>query len=103
MTKTILLADDSVTIQKVVELTFMDEDFRVSAVSNGAEAIARLSESKPDVVIDGGHLVKDWLATLPSSHRPDHVSLGWRADMAEVAMDMARLTPPGPATFCVQS
>ena len=33
MTKTILLADDSVTIQKVVELTFMDEDFRVSAVS----------------------------------------------------------------------
>lgn len=56
MTKTILLADDSVTIQKVVELTFMDEDFRVSAVSNGAEAIARLSESKPDVVIADVHM-----------------------------------------------
>ena len=25
------------------------------------------------------------------------------ADMAEVAMDLARLTPPGPATFWVQS
>ncbi|MDQ1348829.1 MAG: hypothetical protein QG573_2205 [Acidobacteriota bacterium] len=56
MTKTILLADDSVTIQKVVELTFMDEDFRVSAVSNGAEAIAQLSESKPDVVIADVHM-----------------------------------------------
>lgn len=56
MTKTILLADDSVTIQKVVELTFMDEDFGVSAVSNGAEAIARLSESKPDVVIADVHM-----------------------------------------------
>lgn len=56
MTKTILLADDSVTIQKVVELTFMDEDFRVSAVSNGAEAIARLSESMPDIVIADVHM-----------------------------------------------
>ena len=56
MTKTILLADDSVTIQKVVELTFMDEDFRISAVSNGAEAIARLGESKPDVVIADVHM-----------------------------------------------
>ncbi len=56
MTKSILLADDSVTIQKVVELTFMDEDFRVSAVSNGAEAIARLGESKPDVVIADVHM-----------------------------------------------
>jgi len=56
MTKTILLADDSVTIQKVVELTFMEEDFRVSAVSNGAEAIARMSESKPDLVIADVHM-----------------------------------------------
>lgn len=56
MTKSILLADDSVTIQKVVELTFMDEDFAVSAVSSGAEAIARLGESKPDVVIADVHM-----------------------------------------------
>lgn len=44
-----------------------------------------LRTAKPDVVIDGGHLVKDWLPPLPASRRPDHVSLGWRADMAEVA------------------
>jgi CheY-like chemotaxis protein len=54
--KTILLADDSVTIQKVVELTFMDEDFRVSSVANGAEAIAWLGENSPDVVIADVHM-----------------------------------------------
>ena len=37
MTRTILLADDSVTIQKVVELTFLDEDFRVVTVGDGAD------------------------------------------------------------------
>lgn len=55
-TKTILLADDSVTIQKVVELTFMDEDFKVSSVNNGAEAIARLGEMTPDVLIADVHM-----------------------------------------------
>ena len=55
-TKTILLADDSVTIQKVVELTFMDENFEVSSVGNGAEAIAWLGEKTPDVVIADVHM-----------------------------------------------
>ena len=55
-TKTILLADDSVTIQKVVELTFMDENFEVSSVGNGAEAIAWLGERTPDVVIADVHM-----------------------------------------------
>jgi CheY-like chemotaxis protein len=56
MTKTILLADDSVTIQKVVELTFMDEDYRVVAVGNGEEALARLPEAIPDLVIADVHM-----------------------------------------------
>ena len=55
-TKTILLADDSVTIQKVVELTFMDENFQVSSVGNGAEAMAWLGERTPDVVITDVHM-----------------------------------------------
>jgi len=42
MSRKILLADDSVTIQKVIELTFMDEDYEVKAVSNGDEALAAL-------------------------------------------------------------
>jgi CheY-like chemotaxis protein len=56
MGKRILLADDSVTIQKVVELTFMDEDYEVVAVSNGDEAVARLAEVEPDMVIADVHM-----------------------------------------------
>src|SRR3954463_13017557 len=56
MKRRILLADDSVTIQKVIELTFMDEDFEVRAVSNGDEALALLSEVKPDFVIADVHM-----------------------------------------------
>jgi CheY-like chemotaxis protein len=56
MTRTILLADDSVTIQKVVELTFVDEGYRVVAVGNGAEAAARLAEVAPDIAILDVHM-----------------------------------------------
>ena len=56
MSKKILLADDSVTIQKVVELTFMDEGVTVVAVGNGSDAIARLAEVNPDVVIADVHM-----------------------------------------------
>jgi CheY-like chemotaxis protein len=56
MSRKILLADDSVTIQKVIELTFMDEDYDVSAVSNGDEAVAALSRSAPDLVLADVHM-----------------------------------------------
>ena len=56
MAKKILLADDSVTIQKVVELTFMDEDFEVVAVSNGDDAVARVGDVQPDLVIADVHM-----------------------------------------------
>jgi len=48
---TLLLADDSVTIQRVIELTFADENVRVVAVSDGDQAIARLNEQPPDIVL----------------------------------------------------
>jgi CheY-like chemotaxis protein len=48
---TLLLADDSVTIQRVIELTFADEDITVVAVSDGDQAIARLQASPPDIVL----------------------------------------------------
>src|SRR5688572_9316304 len=51
MAKKILLADDSITIQKVVELTFSDGDYGVSAVNNAAKAIQKLSESRPDIIL----------------------------------------------------
>jgi CheY-like chemotaxis protein len=48
---TLLLADDSVTIQRVIELTFADEDIQVVAVSDGNQAIARVEEEPPDIVL----------------------------------------------------
>ena len=56
MTRKILLADDSLTIQKVVELTFMEGDYEVSAVSNGDDALTKLGEMSPDVVIADVHM-----------------------------------------------
>jgi len=47
----LLLADDSVTIQKVVDLTFADEGIKVISVNDGKEAIEKLNEMTPDVVL----------------------------------------------------
>ena len=47
----LLLADDSITIQKVVNLTFADEGVSVVCVNNGREAIERLEEFAPDIVL----------------------------------------------------
>ena len=47
----LLLADDSATIQKVIDLTFADEGVRVVAVGNGQEAIEKLLEVEPDIVL----------------------------------------------------
>ncbi|MFN2404481.1 MAG: PleD family two-component system response regulator [Pyrinomonadaceae bacterium] len=47
----LLLADDSATIQKVIDLTFADEGVQVVSVGNGREAIDRLPEINPDVVL----------------------------------------------------
>ena len=47
----LLLADDSVTIQKVIELTFADEDIQVVAVNNGRQAIEMIPHEKPNIVL----------------------------------------------------
>jgi CheY-like chemotaxis protein len=47
----LLLADDSVTIQKVVNLTFADEGIEVIAVGDGNDALDRLLEISPDLVM----------------------------------------------------
>jgi len=51
MRRRLLLADDSVTIQRVIELTFADEDIEVIAVSDGEAALARLDADPPDIVL----------------------------------------------------
>lgn len=51
MAHKLLLADDSVTIQRVIELTFSGEDVDVLAVSDGEQAIARIPIERPDIVL----------------------------------------------------
>jgi CheY-like chemotaxis protein len=51
MPKTLLLADDSVTIQKVVGISFANEDIVLLTVDNGDDAIARAREARPDVIL----------------------------------------------------
>ena len=51
MSHKLLLADDSVTIQRVIELTFADEHIQVIAVGDGQQAIARIEAERPDVVL----------------------------------------------------
>ena len=51
MPNTLLLADDSVTIRRVIELTFADENMRVVSVSNGREALARIESAPPDIIL----------------------------------------------------
>jgi CheY-like chemotaxis protein len=51
MRRKLLLADDSVTIQRVIELTFADEDVQVVAVGDGKKAIASIEADRPDIVL----------------------------------------------------
>ncbi|MBM2839168.1 MAG: Response regulatory protein [Deltaproteobacteria bacterium] len=51
MPKQILLADDSITIQKVIALTFAGEDYKITAVNNGVDALAKARELRPDIIL----------------------------------------------------
>ena len=51
MRQTILLADDSPTIRRLVTHTFADADFKIVEVSNGDAAIKALEETKPHLVM----------------------------------------------------
>jgi CheY-like chemotaxis protein len=51
VTATVLLVDDSPTIQRFIELTFAGEDVRVIVAGDGDAAIARIEEQPPDIVL----------------------------------------------------
>ena len=51
MSQTLLLAVDSATTQRVIELTLADEDIRVIAVGDGQQAIDRIKANPPDIVL----------------------------------------------------
>jgi CheY-like chemotaxis protein len=51
--RTLLLADDSITIQRVIALTFANEEFHVVTVSDGQQAIDKMASQRPDIVLAG--------------------------------------------------
>ena len=48
---TLLLADESPTVQRLMAMTFADQGIEVVAVGDGEDAIARLRHHRPDIVI----------------------------------------------------
>lgn len=56
MSRRILLADDSVTIQKVIDLTFSEKGFQVTSASDGSAAVELLTTFEPDLVITDVHM-----------------------------------------------
>lgn len=72
MSNKILLADDSITIQKVVNLTFTDEGINVVTVGNGELALKKLGEEHFDIVLAdifmpgrNGYEVCEFIKTSP--------------------------------------
>lgn len=56
MSRVLLLADDSISIQRVVELTFEASDLEVHIVGNGDEAMQWVEERVPDVLLADVHM-----------------------------------------------
>ena len=51
MKKKLLLADDSVTIQKVVQITFSHDDYDLTVVDNGDMAYEKARAQRPDLIL----------------------------------------------------
>ena len=114
---TLLLADDSLTIQRVIELTFAEEDVDVVAVSDGDQAIKRLESAPPDIVLadigmpgrDGYEVARYIRQTPKLSHIPVVLLTGAfepvdQAKAAEVGCDgvLAKPFEPQLVIGCVK-
>ena len=51
MSKKLLLADDSITIQKVIGITFANEDVDLAIADNGDTALEMAQDQKPDLIL----------------------------------------------------
>jgi CheY-like chemotaxis protein len=111
MRRTILLADDSVTIRKIVELTFGETDIRVESVGSGREALLRLDELHPDLVLADvvmpGPSGYDVCRAIKESDRPVPVLLlagtfePFDADMARACGSDGHVTKPFDARMLI--
>jgi CheY-like chemotaxis protein len=55
----ILVAEDSVTMRRILELTFAGEDATVTTVESGDAAVAKAAEIAPDVVLADASMATD--------------------------------------------
>ncbi len=98
MTHRLLLADDSVTIQRVIELTFADEDVEVTTVGDGQLAIERLDADHFDIVLADvdmpkrdGYEVAAYVKSRPKlAHIPVVLLTGAFEPIDKVRADAAR-------------
>lgn len=51
MSNKLLLADDSITIQKVVGIIFANEDYELTVVDNGDAALEKAKQVNPDIIL----------------------------------------------------
>jgi CheY-like chemotaxis protein len=51
--RTLLLADDSITVQRVIALTFAEEPISVVTVADGRQAMEKMVAQPPDIVLAG--------------------------------------------------
>ena len=51
MSNKLLLADDSITIQKVVGIIFANEDYELTVVDNGDAALEKAKQIIPDIIL----------------------------------------------------
>lgn len=78
MRNKLLLADDSLTIQKVVELVLVHENFEIKAVNDGEQAMEALGSFAPDIVLadiempklNGYQLCEKIKNTMATAHIP---------------------------------
>src|SRR2546428_4474756 len=94
----LLLADDSVTIRRVIELTFADENITVVAVGDGDEAIRRIEAAPPDIVLADtgmpGRSGYDVAAHIKRSPRLAHIPVVLLTGAFE-ALDQTRASSVG--------
>jgi CheY-like chemotaxis protein len=111
MTKTILVADDSKTMQKIVELTFRTTQFSVVKASSADEALMKLPRAKPDVVLadsqmpgkDGYQLCEELKRDPATAHIPVVLLLGNLESFDEARARAAKITGHIKKPFDTQS
>ncbi len=73
MPERLLVADDSLTIQRVVELAFANENIDVVAASSGEDAIRQIDERPPAIVLAdtrmpdrSGYEIAEFVSSIPT-------------------------------------